>query len=104
MEAQGSALALIRRRMSGGTAEDMKCFCRRLRPGAAWAGCQMCKEERREEKEGVEGDEGESMAHSAKISAAEIAATAMRGCMLERGARQRLKSKRLFYIDCMCAC
>ncbi len=85
MEVQGSALALIRRRMSGGTAEDMKCFCRRLRPAAAWAGCHMCKAERREDKEEVEGDEGESMAHSAKMSVAEIAATATRGCMPERG-------------------
>jgi hypothetical protein len=75
METQGSALSLIKRRMSGGTAEEMKCFWKDERPGGRWPGCHMWRRENKEEEE--EGEE--MMAHSARRRAAAMAAAAVRG-------------------------
>ena len=48
IEEQGSAVEFIKLRMSGGTAEDMKCFCMGERPGGVRPRCHM-RSERREE-------------------------------------------------------
>ncbi len=75
IDEHGSALSLMSRRISGGTAEEMKCFWIDERPDGRWSGCHMRRADRREEEE--DGDD--MMAHMDMSSAAAMAAAATRG-------------------------